>query len=219
MRPRLNLPGRSDCKLDLPAGRALENPAQTSCRKHADFRLITPEHFRKHLSGACKWILEQERLILKNGISLTAAQLRDARLAGVAEPGRIRLLRVRFIPMSTHPLLSAAAEAMGLNTSLTPCLAVRHGIFISSKYWGQRWWVAHELAHTAQYELLGIRAFIECYLYQCLAVGYPSAPMEREAIAVAERVCGAAPFCRVPNTRRPLTASAKFPTKSWRAVR
>ena len=191
MRPRINSSRRSACQSDLPPG--------ASPRNDADERLTVPEFFSQHVLGACEWILEQEGVILKKGTPLTTSELDDARFAGVAEPGRIRLLRVETIPIPAHPLIRAAAQAMGLNTSLTPCFTARYGIFIRSNVWGQRWWVAHELAHTAQYERLGIRPFIECYLYQCLAVGYPSAPMEQEAIGVADRICRSSTLAKAPS--------------------
>lgn len=114
MRPRINIPRRSACQSEAPPG--------ASPRNDADERLTVPEFFRQHVSGACEWILEQERLILKKGIPLTASELGDARLASVAEPGRVRLLRVETIPIPAHSLMRAAAQAMGLNTSLTPAL-------------------------------------------------------------------------------------------------
>ena len=152
---------------------------------------ITLGKFHRYLPHACVWVADQERLILENGVPLTAPQLTDARLAGVVHPERVRLLQVKKVPFPDNQELWTLAEAMNLLTPPTPGLALRYGIFIRSEHWGQRWLVAHELAHTAQYERLGsIPAFLECYLYQCLAIGYPSAPMEQEAIAVAQRICG-----------------------------
>ena len=83
------------------------------------------------------------------------------------------------------------AEAMQVTAPPVRGLTLRYGIYICAEYWGQREWVVHKLVHTAQYERLGsVPTFLECYLYQCLAIGYPSAPMEQEAIAVAQRICG-----------------------------
>jgi len=162
-----------------------------------DYKTFTPEEFRKQLPRASRWVLEQERFILGQGVPLTSPQRADAKLAGVAFPAKVRLLRVREIPMPEHSFLRAGLEAMKLNTSLTPGLALRYGIFIRSEYWGQRWYLVHEFAHTGQYERLGsVRAFIECFLFQCLAVGYPSAPMEQEAILMAQRICGPSPAPR-----------------------
>jgi hypothetical protein len=48
--------------------------------------------------------------------------------------------------------------------------------------------------HIAQYERLGgIRPFLECFLYESLVIGYPSAPMEQEAIAMEHKVCWPGP--------------------------
>lgn len=83
------------------------------------------------------------------------------------------------------------AEAMEVATPPARGLTLRYGIYIRSEYWGQRWLTVQKLAHTAQYERLGnVRVFIECYLYQCLAVGKAAAPLEQEAIMVANRICG-----------------------------
>ena len=61
---------------------------------------------------ACAWAAEQERVILQSGVPLTDLQLADARRVGVAQPDRIRLLRVVQIPSPTQPALAAAASAM-----------------------------------------------------------------------------------------------------------
>ena len=46
----------------------------------------------------------------------------------------------------------------------------------------------HELAHVTQYDRLGgILPFLRKYLFECLTMGYESAPLELEAIAVAAR--------------------------------
>ena len=176
---------------------------------------ITPEQFRKYLPGACKSALEQERFILERGIPLTDAQCSDAKGVGVVHPERVRLMRVEQIPVPNQPLLRAVAQAVKLNTPQAPSLALRYGIFIRSEYWGQRWPVVHELAHIAQFERLGsIWAFTECFLYQCLVVGYPSAPMEQEAIAMAQRICGPPPALNMPHTALPTNPTGKPPVNS-----
>jgi len=159
-----------------------------------DFFRMTPEQFRRFLPSACNWVLEQERFILERGVPLRGLQCSDAKRAGVIHPERIRLMYVDQIPIPVQPLLRAAAQAMKLNTPGTPALALRYGTYIRSECWGQRWPVVHQLAHVAQFERLGsVRAFMECFLYQCLVVGYPSAPIEQEAIAIAQRICGRVP--------------------------
>jgi len=150
---------------------------------------------------AISWVLEQERFILENGVPLTDAQLADARLVGIAKPERIRLFRVEQIPLPAHPDLAEMKEAMKLTAPALPGLALRYGIYLRADHWGQRRFLVHELAHTAQYERLdGVRAFLECYLYQCLAIGFTSAPMEQEAIAITQRICGPDRSLNMPKT-------------------
>jgi hypothetical protein len=173
-----------------------------------------PERMRKNVRWyvpmASAWVLEQERFILANGIPLSAPQLSDAKLVGVAHPERVRLLRVEQVPLPEHPELHSMAEAMQLTNPPTPTLAVRYGIYIRSDFWEQRWPLVHELAHTAQYERLGgVRAFLECYLYECLAIGPTAAPMEQEAITLAQRICGQTQPPTMPTVPLPKVPTAK----------
>jgi hypothetical protein len=50
--------------------------------------------------------------------------------------------------------------------------------------------IVHELVHTSQYEKLGgFLPFLRKYLLQLINIGYPDAPMEQEAIKIAEKIC------------------------------
>jgi hypothetical protein len=92
-------------------------------------------------------------------------------------------------PIAKALTLKTAAAAIQFLTPATRGLALRYGIFVRSDCWGDRALVAHELAHTAQYERLGgIQAFLRQYLTECLTVGYPEGPMEQEAIAAVSRL-------------------------------
>jgi hypothetical protein len=150
---------------------------------------LSPEQFEHLLPLAAAWAEEQERRILSTGVALTAAQLSDARQIGVADPERVRLLSVASIPMPEHPLLRAAAETTGLVSPFTAGLTLRYGIFIRSDVMDDRYLVAHELVHTAQYERMeSIAAFLRQYLHECLTVGYSASPMEQEAVIQAARL-------------------------------
>ena len=128
---------------------------------------------------------------MQNGIGLLASQMADARQVGVAYPEKVRLLRVQAIPIPDQPVLRAAAQTTNLISPATSGLTLRYGIFIRADYWQDRYLVVHELAHTAQYERLGgIQSFLAKYLHECITIGYPDAPMEQEAIEIAERICG-----------------------------
>lgn len=178
---------------------------------------MTPEQFRRYLPSACNWVLEQERFILERGVPLRGRQCSDAKRAGVLHPERVRLLYVEQIPFPVQPLLRAAAQAMKLNTPRTPALALRYGTYIRWECWEQRWPIVHQLAHLAQFERLGsIWAFMDCFLFQCLVVGYPSAPMEQEAIAIAQRICGPAPVWASVDAQDQAVQTATFPVKASR---
>lgn len=152
---------------------------------------ITFEQFDALLPLACDWAQEQEQTILREGVPLSPVEADDAREIGVMHPERVRLLKVVRIPMPDHPSLRAAAEATQLISPLTGGLTVRYGIFIHAGWWRDRKLIVHELVHTLQYERLGgFAPFLQQYLSECLLIGYPDAPMEREAIETATRVCG-----------------------------
>lgn len=134
---------------------------------------ITPEQFELLLPLACQWAAAQEKRILSEGAPLSDGQIADARLVG------------------DDPALRAAAEATQLITPLTGGLTLRYGIFIRSDCRFSREMVVHELGHTAQYERLGgFEQFLRQYLFECITIGYPEAPMEQEVISLTAQICG-----------------------------
>jgi hypothetical protein len=152
---------------------------------------ITPEQFEALLPLACQWAIAQEQLILSGGAPLSQMALADAQRVGVAQPERVRILYVPEIPIPQHPALRAAAEQTQLISSLTGGLTLRYGIFIRADCAYSRPMVVHELGHTAQYERLGgFESFLRQYLFECLTIGYPEAPMEQEVITLTALICG-----------------------------
>ena len=153
--------------------------------------IITPQQLEMLLPLACAWAVGQERAIVQSGVALSESQLADARRVGVAQPERVRLLRVAQIPVPTAPALAAAARATNLINALTHGLTFRYGIFIRADCWNQRPLVVHELVHTLQYERLGgFEGFLRPYLLECITPpGYPYGSMEQEAAATAAKLC------------------------------
>jgi hypothetical protein len=138
---------------------------------------------------AARWAEALETRILRDGVPLSEEELIDARALGVREPARVRLLCLASVPTSDDVALRAAAAAVQFLSPATRGLALRYGIFVRADCWRDRGLIAHELAHTEQYERLGgIEPFLRQYLGECLAIGYPAAPMEQEAIAAAGRL-------------------------------
>jgi len=138
------------------------------------------------LPYVARWIEAREHHILVEGTALSEQSTVDALAIGVTNPLRVRLLRVPNVPLPASPLISLAERLGGGPWKNTAGLTARYGIFIREDYWDDRRLIAHELAHTAQYERLGgITPFLRVYLTECLGSGYSGAALELEAVAAA----------------------------------
>jgi hypothetical protein len=147
------------------------------------------DQFDRLLPLAARWAERLEDRILREGQPLLEQEIADAKILGVRHPGRVRLLCLASVPVPEDPLLRAAAAAVQFLTPATRGLALRYGLFVRSDCWRDRRLIAHELVHTAQYERLGgIEPFLRQYLFECLTIGYPAAPLEQEAIATIARL-------------------------------
>ncbi len=152
-------------------------------------RQLLIAQFDRVIPLAGRWAEGLEARILREGVPLTIEETADARALGVREPERVRLLSLASVPVPDDLILRAAAAAVQFITPATRGLALRYGIFVRSDCWRERRLIAHELAHTEQYERLGgIEPFLRRYLGECLTIGYPAAPMEQEAITAAGRL-------------------------------
>ena len=151
---------------------------------------MTPDQFAFILPLASEWAEAKEKVVLKNGIPLSNPQIEDAKRVGVIHPERVRIFKVPQIPFPKHPVLKAATEATHLITASTVGLTLRYGIFIHSDFSDNRYLIVHELVHTSQYEKLGgFLPFLRKYLLELIKIGYPEAPMEQEAVRMAEKIC------------------------------
>ncbi len=138
------------------------------------------------------WVTAQERRILRDGLPLEDAQLRDAAALAIEHPARVRILHVPRIPFPGVWLVSRLGKFIEFPHNQTAGLSARHGIYVRNDRRGDRRLLAHELAHTRQYQQLGgIRPFLRRYLRECFTQGYASAEMEREAEDAARRICRA----------------------------
>ena len=155
-------------------------------------RQATMDQVEQLLPLAAQWAIEQGRRVLCQGVPLSGDELADARAIGVRNPERVRLLRTQIVPTPADPTLRAAAASLNFLSAAPRGLALEYGIFIRSDCWRDRALVAHELVHTAQYQRLGgVVPFLQTYISQCAAVGYANAPLELEAIRIAQRICSA----------------------------
>ena len=152
---------------------------------------ISPEQFETILPLVVEWAKAKEKVILEHGTALFPQCMEDAKLVGVKYPERVRIYEVPQIPIPKHPILRAAAEATQLISPATIGLSLQYGIFIHNEFSNDRYTIVHELAHTMQCEKLGgFYPFLKKYLWECIEIGYPEAPLEQEAVRIASDLCG-----------------------------
>ena len=127
----------------------------------------------------------QERWILRVGEPLPPREIEIAVRVGIRRPERIRLLRVERVPVPIGGILGAAAKRAGFGFDDIGGMTMRYGIFIKSDCWGNLPLLAHELAHTRQYEDLGgLYPFLYRYLREYLSDGYLGSSLEHEAYRI-----------------------------------
>jgi len=152
---------------------------------------ISPEQFENILPLAVEWAEAKERVILEHGTILSSQYMEDAKSVGVKYPERVRIYEVPQIPIPKHPILKSAAEVTQLISPATVGLALRYGIFIHNNFSKDRYTIVHELVHTIQCEKLGgFSPFLRKYLWECIEIGYPEAPLEQEAVRIAKETLG-----------------------------
>ena len=160
--------------------------------------MLTREQFEECLRRADLWVREQQAHATREGVPLSQREQEIAVEAGVRDVERVRLMPVAAMPAPDDPLLRDAMEATGFWLHSSAGLTLGHAIFLlqelpqspsstCSEQWRDEELIAHELVHVAQVERLGLQEFLRLYLEQCLSVGYPNAPLEREARAFRPR--------------------------------
>jgi hypothetical protein len=152
---------------------------------------LTPEIVYRFFPSAVAWVTEMERKILQNGISLSPEYKRDAIAVEITKIDDIRMIMLPNIPLPDDLGLRQLALQTGLITDRTLGMTFGHGIVFKSGS-VTRHLVVHELVHVLQYERFGgIEPFLQEYVKEvAFAPGYPNGPLEKEAEAIAKKVCG-----------------------------
>ena len=153
--------------------------------------MIDQETFQHLLPLAYQWAKAQEEFILARGASLGPAQIADARLVGVQDYSRVRVLVVDRIPLPDHKGLAEAAARTDIITGASRGVAIGHGIIIRADCWGDRELILHQLVHVAQCERSGgLEPFVQEYLcdrHTCATFTVGS--LEDEARRIAHEIC------------------------------
>ena len=167
---------------------------------------------RQLLPATLALLQTMEAMAIARGRALTHEEMQTAHGLGVAEPERVRVLVTPVLPswlapdimanggigggtMASNAPADEASRPTASNPNIPPehrygvaGLTAGHGILLGIHHAHNPRVLAHELAHVAQYERLGMCGFALRYLTELLSVGYYRAPLEREADAAMRRV-------------------------------
>ena len=155
--------------------------------------MVDQRAFEHLLSLACEWAKATEEFVLAYGAPLSPRHLADARLAGVQDCSKIRMMVVDRIPLPEDPELAEAARRAQIITEDTRCVGFGHALIVRADAWGDRELLLHNLVHIAQCERSG---GLEPWVYRYLGDRHGCAEftvgsLEEEARGVARQICSA----------------------------
>lgn len=153
--------------------------------------MIDQQTFENLLPVAYQWCQATEDFVLARGAPLSERHMDDARLAGVKDCAKIRLLVVDRIPISDNPELAEAGRRAGIITDDTRCIGFGHAIIVRADAWGDRELLLHNLVHVAQCERSGgLEQWVGQYLgnrRHCAEFTFGT--LEEEARRLAREIC------------------------------
>ena len=155
--------------------------------------MIDQREFDRLAPLAAHWAENQEKYILQHGVPLTADQTADARIAGVKDVARVRVLVVDRIPFPEDKDLAQAARHAQIITDASRGVAIGHGIIIRADSWRDRELLLHQLVHVAQCERSGgLEKFVNEYLLdrRSNSRNFSLGSLEDEARSRARELCG-----------------------------
>jgi hypothetical protein len=153
--------------------------------------MIDQQTFEHLVPLAYQWAKTQEEFVLTHGTSLNPQHLADARLAGVQDCERIRMLVVDRMPLPESGELAEAARRARIITEDTRCVGFGHAVIMRADAWGDRELLVHNLVHIAQCERSGgLEPWIRKYLGdRQTAAMFTIGTLEDEARRTAREIC------------------------------
>jgi hypothetical protein len=153
--------------------------------------------FKHLLPAAYQWAKAQEDFVLAHGLALSPKHCEDARLAGVQDCNRVRVLVVDRIPLPDSPELAYAARFVGIMSEATRGVAIGHALIIRADSWGDRELLLHNLVHVAQCERSGgLENWVRQYLCdRCTCASFTIGSLEEEARGLAREICRSGDNC------------------------
>jgi hypothetical protein len=155
--------------------------------------VIDPQIFERLLPLASQWAKEQEKYVLSHGNPLSPRHAADARLAGVRDCERVRVLVVDRIPLPEEPGLAEASRRIGIITEDTRCIGFGYALIIRVDAWNDRELILHNLVHIAQCERTGgLEEWCRQYLgNRNSCAKFTVGSLEDEARRIAREICTA----------------------------
>ena len=153
--------------------------------------MIDQNEFERLAPLAAQWAQRQEKYVLEHGVPLSVDQTEDARVVGVMEPERVRVLVVDRIPLPADKELAAAARGAQIITEASRGVAMGHAIIIRADSWRDREILLHQLVHVAQCERSGgLEKFVTEYLTDRRSSrDFSFGSLEDEARSMAREMC------------------------------
>jgi hypothetical protein len=153
--------------------------------------VIDQETFEQLLPVAYQWARLQEEFVLTHGNPLSSQHIADARLAGVQDCARVRVLVVDRMPLPEDPTLAAASRRIGIITEDTRCMGFGHALIIRVDAWNDRELILHNFVHIAQCERSGgLEEWCRQYLSDRMSCPkFTIGSLEEEARRIAREIC------------------------------
>jgi hypothetical protein len=153
--------------------------------------VIDSQTFEHLVPLAYEWAKAQEDFVLSCGAPLSPQHMADARLAGVRDCERVRVLLVDRIPLPEGGELAEAAARVRIITQDTRCAGFGHAIVIRADAWGDRELLLHNLVHIMQCERSGgLERWIRQYLFDRQnCADFTIGSLEEEARRTAREIC------------------------------
>ena len=129
------------------------------------------------------WIYLTKDKIENHGIALPEEYKKIAKLAGVENIEKIKVLYSDEIEISFEELLNLKNQTIAQLNGF----ALGYHIFINTKAPAST--LVHELRHVAQFELFdSLNLFVQTYINEFIKFGYKQGPFEKDAIDFANSV-------------------------------
>jgi hypothetical protein len=153
--------------------------------------VVNQQTFEHLLPLAYRWAKAQEEFVLARGNPLGARLARDAKLVGVQDCDRVRVLVVDRIPLPENPELAKASKRIGIITKDTRCAGFGHALIIRVDAWNDRELILHNLVHIAQCERCGgLEQWVRQYLGdRTNCPNFTVGSLEEEARRIAHEIC------------------------------